>query len=296
MLKLNTATANTAKEESTSTKIIISESNDFNLMSLDDKAETVYKDAVNATAEDEDAGSLSIYLDKGSEAREKYCSLLRSIRFSSPEELPDDELIKKSLELAQLCVNEGFKLYQIIASLLKSDRVKKLKWEILKEMIKNIIKIEIPPTAPTETVVNGAVNNVIVPTAQLNESTGIDANSIINNINTSEYTELDNAVKWLTDNVKFGCKIDGAGEKVSQQEAINLYKLFSWPEAVAVYNKYCPVKDGNKRLWFRLENHELLKNNNIYKYVFGAISGSFPGKRIIFACNPDTMLWTAYLE
>lgn len=263
--------------------------NDFELLDITDKIEAVYDDALNCPMGDR---ALSINISNP-ESKKEYGDLLTEIKYC---DLSVEEMTNKILALAKICYDSGLKTYQIIKTILLSDKVKEMKIDIFKLIIKQILEMQVPVASTqvqnsTINVDNGASANTIYQQPQLEQQpqihqAGYNINDVINNINNSVYSPLDNAVKWLTNNVKFGGQID-------KQEAINLYNIFNWQPFVAQVSQYYPVKDGNKRLWFRLPDYEFDKN--MYKYAFGAFSGMYQDKRIIFLCNPNTGAFTTYL-
>lgn len=269
-------------------------SNDFDLLDISDKVEAVYDDAINCPTND---GMLSLHLPNG-DVKDEYTVLLAELKYGklTPEVTAD-----KILRLTKICYDAGIKIYQIVASILESNNVKDMKSDVLKSIIKLMLEVKIPTstvsnqqqpvTCDTEQIAisNGSSANAFAPQLQQQpqiHQAGYNINDVINNINNSVYSPLDNAVKWLTNNVKFGGQID-------KQEAINLYNIFNWQPFVAQVSQYYPVKDGNKRLWFRLPGYKF--DTNLYKYAFGAFSGMYQDKRIIFLCNPNTGAFTTYL-
>lgn len=266
-----------------------SSTNEFELMNISDKVEAIYKDAISCPTSD---GILSLHMPDGA-AKDEYTIILAELKYG---DLTPEVIADKILRLAKICYDNGVKIYQIIAAVLNSKSVKEMKSDVLKAIIKTMLEIQVPTPTQTQqqepaveqiTVDNAASANILVtPQPHPQQQVGISANDVINNINHSIYSPLDNAVKWLTNNVKFGGQVD-------EQEAINLFNIFNWQPFVAEATKFCPVKNGNKRLWFRLPDYKF--DTNIYKYAFGAFSAIYPDKRIIFLCNPNTGAWTTYL-
>ena len=258
--------------------------NDFELLDISDRANTVYQDAIVFYNSD---GVASIKLPASVETKLQ----------NNANKFENKPSIDNLVEIIKTCYNAGLHLYQFIAALFEDEEIRFMESSDFKEFIKEILSIKIPISnqqpvtcdAEQITVNNGASANTFVPQLEQQpqiHQAGYNVNDVINNINNSVYSPLDNAVKWLTNNVKFGGQID-------KQEAINLYNIFNWQPFVAQVSQYYPVKDGNKRLWFRLPDYEFDKN--MYKYAFGAFSGMYQDKRIIFLCNPNTGAFTTYL-